>query len=138
MPKTSRQILFSAVAVSVSAFAVGRVGIVSEHSRLLAALAPEGASTVAAKALVVAPGAMPLGLPDAKEAKAVLSASLIHHHPQWIDVPMGASMIRTFVIYPDLSGTLPSRWYRPDPGDERLGTRRGDGGGQRRLHHRCP
>ena len=103
MPKASRQVLFGAVAVGVSAFAL----IVSEHSRVLAAFAPEDASTVSAKALVVAPGVMPLGLPDAKEAKAVLSASLIHHHPQWIDVPMGASMIRTFVIYPDLSGTLP-------------------------------
>jgi carboxymethylenebutenolidase len=107
MPKASRHILFSAVAVSVGAFALGRLGIVSEDSRVLAALAAEGASTVAAKALVSAPGVMPLGLPDAKEAKAVLSASLIHHHPQWIDVPMGAAMIRTFVIYPDLSGTLP-------------------------------
>ena len=94
MPKASRQVLFYAVAVSVSAFA-------------LMALAPEGTSTVAARALVIAPRVMPLGLPDAKAAKAVLSASLLHHHPQWIDVPMGASVIRTFVIYPDLSGRLP-------------------------------
>jgi carboxymethylenebutenolidase len=50
---------------------------------------------------------MPFGLPDAKAAKAVLSASLLHHHPQWIDVPMGTSTIRTFVIYPDLAGKLP-------------------------------
>ena len=105
MPKACRQVLFSAVAVSVGAFALGRLGIVS--SQVLAALAPGGATTVAAKALVAAPGVMPMGLPHAKEAKAVLSASLIHHHPQWIDVPMGTSMIRTFVIYPDLSGTLP-------------------------------
>ena len=92
MPKASRQVLFSAVAVSVSAFAI--------------ALAPEAASTVSARA-GTAPGVMPLGLPDARAAKAVLSASLLHHHPQWIDVPMGASRIRTFVIYPDLSGRLP-------------------------------
>jgi carboxymethylenebutenolidase len=90
MPKTSRQILFIAVAVS-----------------LLTALAPQGASTVSAKAVVTEPRVMPLGLPDANLAKAVLSASLVHHHPQWIDVPMGASTIRTFVIYPDLSGRLP-------------------------------
>ena len=94
MPKACRQVLFYAVAVSVSAFA-------------LTALAPEGTSTVAARALVIAPRVMPLGLPDAKAAKAVLSASLLHHHPQWIDVPIGASVIRTFVIYPDRSGRLP-------------------------------
>ena len=107
MPKPFRQVVFGAVAVSVTAFALGSLDIVSNHNRILTALAPEGASTVSAKALVTAPGVMPLGLPDAKVAKAVLSASLLHHHPQWIDVPMGASMIRTFVIYPDLSGTLP-------------------------------
>jgi len=94
MPKVSRQVLIYAVAVSVSAFA-------------LTALAPGGAPTVAARALVIEPRVMPLGLPDAKAAKAVLSASLAHHHPQWIDVPIGASVIRTFVIYPDLSGRLP-------------------------------
>src|SRR5712691_6688783 len=93
MAKASRQVLSYAVAVSVSAFA-------------LTALAP-GESKVAARALVIEPRVMPLGLPDAKAAKAVLSASLVHHHPQWIDVPIGASVIRTFVIYPDLSGRLP-------------------------------
>jgi carboxymethylenebutenolidase len=107
MPKTSMQVLFSAVTVSVGAFALGRLGIVSEHSRVLAASTMENASTVSATALAAAPAVMPLGLPGANEAKAVLSASLLHHHPQWIDVPMGASMIRTFVIYPDLAGTLP-------------------------------
>jgi carboxymethylenebutenolidase len=95
MPKASWQVMFSAVAVSVSALALGSFRIVSEQS------------TVSARALVTPPTVMPLGLPDAKVAKAVLSASLLHHHPQWIDVPIGASMIRTFVIYPDLSGKLP-------------------------------
>jgi carboxymethylenebutenolidase len=107
MPKAFRRLLFSAVAVSVGAFALGSLGIVSEHNRIVTAFASEGASTVSAKALVTAPSVMPLGLPDAKVAKAVLSASLLHHHPQWIDVPIGHSMIRTFVIYPDLSGKLP-------------------------------
>jgi carboxymethylenebutenolidase len=83
MRMASRQVVFSAVAVSVGAFAVS------------------------AKVLVTPPTVMPLGLPDANVAKAVLSASLLHHHPQWIDVPMGGSMIRTFVIYPDRSGKLP-------------------------------
>jgi carboxymethylenebutenolidase len=107
MPKASWQVMFSAVAVSVSAFALGSLRIVSPHDGILTALAREGASTVSARALVTAPSVMPMGLPDAQAAKVVLSASLLHHHPQWIDVPMGASMIRTFVIYPDLSGKLP-------------------------------
>jgi len=107
MSKASRQVLFTAVAVSVCVFALASLGGVREHGGILTALVPQGASTVSAKALVMAPGVMPLGLPDAKAAKAVLSASLLHHHPQWIDVPIGASMIHTFVIYPDLSGTLP-------------------------------
>src|SRR6476469_2116954 len=89
MAKTCRQLLFNAVAVS-----------------LLMTLAPER-TPVSARALVIQPSVMPLGLPDAKAARAVLSASLLHHHPQWVDVPMGTSTIRTFVIYPELSGRLP-------------------------------
>jgi hypothetical protein len=73
MLKASNQVLFSAVAVSVCAFAAGHLGIATEHSRVLAAPAPEGASTLTAKPLLVAPDVMPLGLPDAKDAKAVLS-----------------------------------------------------------------
>jgi carboxymethylenebutenolidase len=85
MPKASKQVILCAVALGVGAFTL-----------------------VSARALVVtAPTVMPLGLPDAKMAKAVLSASLLHHHPQWIDVPMGGSKIRTFVLYPDLAGNLP-------------------------------
>ena len=87
MPKVCRQLLFTAATVSLGAFAL--------------------ASLVSARAAVLEPRAMPLGLPDAKAAKAVLSASLLHHHPQWIDVPFETSTIRTFVIYPDLSGRLP-------------------------------
>jgi len=70
MSKASWRLMFGAVAVSVGAFAVGSLRIVSEQ-----------ASTVSARALVIAPTVMPLGLPDAKAAKAVLSASLLHHHP---------------------------------------------------------
>ena len=88
MATTCRQLLFTAVAVS-----------------LLMMLAPERAP-VSASALVIQPSVMPLGLPDAKTARAVLSASLLHHHPQWVDVPMGTSTIRAFVIYPDLSGQI--------------------------------
>jgi carboxymethylenebutenolidase len=89
MSKASGKTMIVAVAVvaSVAAFAL--------------------ASLVSARALVTTPRVMPLGLPDAKAAKAVLSESLLHHHPQWIDVPTGSSVIRTFVIYPDLAGRLP-------------------------------
>jgi carboxymethylenebutenolidase len=48
-----------------------------------------------------AANAMPLGLPSAETAKDVLNASLMRHHPQWVDVPMGSVNIRTFAIYPD-------------------------------------
>lgn len=48
-----------------------------------------------------AASAMLLGLPSAETATAVLNASLVDHHPQWVDVPMGAVNIRTYVLYPD-------------------------------------
>jgi carboxymethylenebutenolidase len=48
-----------------------------------------------------------MGLPSEDTAKMVLNASLVRHHPQWLDVPMGAAKIRVFVIYPDLAGTAP-------------------------------
>ncbi len=51
--------------------------------------------------------AMPLGLPSEETAKAMLDSSIAYHHPQWIDVPMGATRIHTFVIYPTLAGTAP-------------------------------
>ena len=87
MPKTFRRLVFAAVAASVGLLAL--------------------VSLASTSALVTQPRVMPLGLPDTQGAKAVLSASLLHHHPQWIDVPAGASTIRAFVIYPDLAGPLP-------------------------------
>src|SRR5579871_2072222 len=51
--------------------------------------------------------AVPLGLPAEDTAKAMLDRSIAYHHPQWIDVPMGATKIHTFVIYPTLAGTAP-------------------------------
>jgi carboxymethylenebutenolidase len=53
------------------------------------------------------PGTIPLGLPAIEAARSVLNAALIDHHPQWVDVPMGAAKIRTFVVYPDRQGTAP-------------------------------
>ena len=54
-----------------------------------------------------APAIIPLGLPTIAAAKSVLNAALIDHHPQWVDVPMGAVKIRTFVAYPERQGTAP-------------------------------
>jgi carboxymethylenebutenolidase len=53
------------------------------------------------------PSAMPLGLPSVDTAKAVLDSSIAYHHAQWLDVPMGATKIHTFVTYPTLAGTAP-------------------------------
>lgn len=57
--------------------------------------------------MVPAAAVMPLGLPSEADAKAVLDASLPRHHPQWVEVPVGAARIRTFVVYPDRAGTAP-------------------------------
>ena len=70
MTKASRQVVFSAAAVGVCACVLGSPGGVRKHDALLAALAPDAASTVSASALVTAPTVMPLGLPDANVAKA--------------------------------------------------------------------
>ena len=75
------------VIVALPSFTTGARFVPGEHGVSVA-----GAPT---------PGAMPLGLPSAETAKDVLSASLVHHHPQWVDVPMGLVNIRTFAIYPD-------------------------------------
>jgi carboxymethylenebutenolidase len=71
------------------------------------ALAAERMMGISATAFVTAPKVMPLGLPSEGSEKSILSASLLHHHPQWVDIPVGAVKIRTFAIYPDLPGRLP-------------------------------
>src|ERR1700680_58739 len=71
------------------------------------ALAAERMMGISARAFVTAPKVMPLGLPSQGSEKSILSASLLHHHPQWVDIPVGAVKIRAFVIYPDLPGRLP-------------------------------
>lgn len=104
--RTRRAAKIGAVAIMVAGFslAVGGRFLPGEHD---AALAAEKTATVAVMAGMSAPAAMPLGLPSEDSAKAVLNASLPRHHPQWLDVPMGATKIRVFVIYPDLAGTVP-------------------------------
>ena len=42
------------------------------------------------------------GLPSVEVAEASLSASLAGtRHPQWIDIPVGSSTVRSFVVFPD-------------------------------------
>src|SRR5260370_36261757 len=74
--------------------------VVGEHSVHAA-----GTNARAIGASAPASMAMPLGLPTEDTAKTVLDASLPHHHPQWVDVPMGSVKIHVFVVYPDLTGT---------------------------------
>lgn len=71
------------------------------------AFAAERAATRTVATGAFALRAMPLGLPTEETAKAALDASLPQHHPQWLEVPMGANRIRVFVIYPDRAGTAP-------------------------------
>ena len=96
-----------------TAFAVAALSLVVAgrflpgHPGVPAALAAEKSARVSVTAGAFAPGAMPMGLPSEDAAKAVLNASLMRHHPQYLDVPMGGVKIRVFVIYPDLAGTAP-------------------------------
>src|SRR6266702_2386974 len=103
--KTSRLTKAGATAFAVAALslAVGGRFLPGKHG-VQAALAAEKSARVSVKAGAFAP-ALPMGLPSEDTAKAVLNASLVRHHPQWLDVPMGAAKIRVFVIYPDLAGT---------------------------------
>src|SRR5260370_31729134 len=77
------------------------------HLGVRAASAAEKTARVSAVAGTFAPGAMPLGLPTEDTTKAVLDASLPHHHPQWVDVPMGSVKIHVFIAYPALPHPAP-------------------------------
>ena len=106
--KTSRLTRVGAVAIAMAAisFAVGGHFLPGERG-VQAALAAEKTARVSAMAGAFAPSAVPLGLPSQDTAKAMLDSSIRYHHPQWIDVPAGATKIHTFVIYPTLPGTAP-------------------------------
>src|SRR5262245_51772342 len=41
------------------------------------------------------------GLPTEQMAKTVLSAELKDRHPQWTDIPVGSTNVRSFVVFPD-------------------------------------
>jgi carboxymethylenebutenolidase len=95
-----------AIAMAVISFAVGGRFLPGQRG-VQAALAAEKTARVSAMAGAFAPSAVPLGLPSQDTAKAMLDSSIRYHHPQWIDVPVGATKIHTFVIYPTLAGTAP-------------------------------
>ena len=106
--KTNLAVRIGATVLAASAisFAVNS-RLLSTHHGVPAAMAAEKAARVSAVASAFPPSAMPLGLPSEDTAKAMLDSSIAYHHPQWIDVPMGATKIHTFVIYPTLAGTAP-------------------------------
>jgi carboxymethylenebutenolidase len=106
--KTSRLARVGVVAIAMAAIslAVGGRFLPGERG-VQAALAAEKTARVSAMAGAFAPSAVPLGLPSQDTAKAILDSSIRYHHPQWIDVPVGATKIHTFVIYPTLAGTAP-------------------------------
>jgi carboxymethylenebutenolidase len=100
-----------AVKIFAAAIAVAAVGIVlggrSQIGERGVALAAERGAVASPRMPMPVPAAMPLGLPSEDSAKAVLDASLPRHHPQWIEVPVGAARIRSFVLYPDRMGRAP-------------------------------
>ncbi|PYU28318.1 MAG: hypothetical protein DMG32_03055 [Acidobacteria bacterium] len=105
--KTSRMITVGAAAFVVAALslAVGSRFLLGQGVQ--AALAAEKTARISDRAGTFPSSAMPLGLPSEDTAKTVMNTSLVRHHPQWLDVQMGAVKIRVFIIYPDLRGTAP-------------------------------
>ena len=106
--KTSR-LAMGAVLTAAAALSLGVGGshMISVGRGVPAVLAAGWPAKPSAMPRAFSPGAMPLGLPSEDSAKAVLDASISYHHPQWLDVPMGATKIHTFVIYPTLAGKAP-------------------------------
>jgi carboxymethylenebutenolidase len=106
--KGNRLIKFGVIAMVIAAFSFALGGrLLLGQQGVEASFAAEKTARISARAGAFASGAMPLGLPTEDTAKAALNASLPRHHPQWLDVPIGAAKIRVFVIYPDLAGTAP-------------------------------
>lgn len=106
--KINRVIKAGAVAIAIVALSLAAGGrfLPGQHGGQ-AALAAEKIARVSPAAGMIAPGTMPLGLPAENAAKAILNASLLRYHPQWLEVPFGSVKIRAFVIYPELAGKAP-------------------------------
>ena len=106
--KTSRLVKGALLtAVAVLSLSVGGRRLLSVGHVVQPVLAAEKSPKPSVMSNAFSSGAMPLGLPSEDTAKAALDLSIAYHHPQWIDVPMGATKIHTFVIYPTLAGKAP-------------------------------
>jgi len=105
--KMNRLIKLGAATIVVAALTLAIGSLFLGHLGVRAASAAEKTARVSTVRGAFAPSAMPLGLPTQDTAKAVLDASLPHHHPQWVDVPLGSVKIHVFVVYPDLAGRAP-------------------------------
>jgi carboxymethylenebutenolidase len=102
--RIKRAITMAATVTALAAITVG--GFLVQLRRTKVTFAAEKTG-VAAVSPAVSSGAMPLGLPTVETAKRALDDSLPKHHPQWLEVPMGATKIRAFVLYPDVAGKAP-------------------------------
>jgi len=95
-----------AAALAIFGFALGGRFLPGRHG-VETVLAAEKATSAPRIAGAMGSSVMPLGLPSESDAKTVLDASLPQHHPQWLEVPLGAATIRAFVLYPDRVGAAP-------------------------------
>jgi len=84
------------VATVVAVLAGGRFVLAQHDARPGVTGAPPAYSRVSAAILTRA------GLPSEETAKTALSAALSGtRHPQWIDIPVGKTTVRSFVVFPD-------------------------------------
>src|SRR5205823_3541326 len=63
--------------------------------------APAGGSTAVSAPAVDSPLLTRAGLPEPSSAKAVLSAALLHRHPQYLDLAAGTGTVKSFVAFPE-------------------------------------
>lgn len=90
------------VIVAVGAFTAGGRLVVGQHGVQLGIRGAAPAYSIADASVIT--GA---GLPSEEMAKTVLSAALMHRHPQWIDIPAGSATIRSFVVFPESAKNSP-------------------------------
>ncbi len=85
-------------AMAGGGFVFGQPGVMSASSPagVVSGFSRTGYITVSADLLTRA------GLPSEEAAKAALSSALAGtRHPQWIDIPVGDTTVRSFVVFPD-------------------------------------
>ena len=70
--------------------------------------APTGFTTNAPAYSTVSASVMTrAGLPSEDSAKAVLSAALMHRHPQYLDLQAGSATVKSFVVFPEHGDRAP-------------------------------